>query len=508
MVASLAASAIADVPLAHAPRRILLVLDRSRVWRWQTWLAQALTSDGAAIDFELVEGAQDLSSSLRLLMAMERLVFAAPPDQASTLLSDTEIAALPRAADGAQYDLAIDFTGRRRRIHADRVIHPSFDGVPGDIGAIAAVLARRAPRLGLVDDASGFSERGACALEDKELLTRGLDGVFSRMAGLLLAAARSHEAKPSKDGGTALAKMSPVPPAATEPLAFFAHAIARKAQGRLSQLLGQAPRWNVAWRRRAHADSTLSIPWEDFTPLRGDASRYYADPFVMMRGDTAHVFCEEVPFTTGKGFIAHFTIDPRGNVSVPRPVLERPYHLSYPFVFERDGEIWMIPETSANHSVELYRAASFPDRWMKEATLIDGILADDATLIDHGGKLWMFAGIRDWQASSWEALGLFLADTLLGPWQPHAENPVLLDPAAARPAGALFEHDGALIRPVQDCRDGYGAGLAFARVDRLDETGFAQTILARVSPRTRTVKGLHTYNRAGDVEAIDLFGKF
>ncbi|MEZ5875715.1 MAG: hypothetical protein R3D30_13175 [Hyphomicrobiales bacterium] len=144
---------------------------------------------------------------------------------------------------------------------------------------------------------------------------------------------------------------------------------------------------------------------------------------------------------------------------------------------------------------------------MKEATLIDGMLADDATLIDHGGKLWMFAGIRDWQASSWEALGLFSADTLLGPWQPHAENPVARSRRRAT-AGALFQHDGALIRPVQDCRDGYGAGLAFARVDRLDETGFAQTILARVTPRARAIKGLHTYNRAGDIEAIDLFGKF
>ncbi len=83
-----------------------------------------------------------------------------------------------------------------------------------------------------------------------------------------------------------------------------------------------------------------------------------------------------------------------------------------------------------------------------------------------------------------------------------------LDPAAARPAGALFRHDGALIRPAQDCRDGYGAGLAFARVDRLDETGFAQTIIARSAPRTPSLKGLHTYNRAGDVEVIDLFGRF
>jgi len=82
---------------------------------------------------------------------------------------------------------------------------------------------------------------------------------------------------------------------------------------------------------------------------------------------------------------------------------------------------------------------------------------------------------------------------------------VLLDFAAARPAGAMFQHDGALIRLAQDCRGGYGAGLSFARVDRLDEQGFAQTIVGHVAPRTRKTRGLHTYNRAGDVEVIDLY---
>jgi hypothetical protein len=42
-------------------------------------------------------------------------------------------------------------------------------------------------------------------------------------------------------------------------------------------------------------------------------------------------------------------------------VLERPYHLSYPYVFFVGDDAFMLPETAANGAIELYRAVSFPD---------------------------------------------------------------------------------------------------------------------------------------------------
>lgn len=487
------------------PRKILLVLDRARVWRWTTWLATALAKDGSTVGFQFTETQQALPSSLRLLMQLERLLFATPQDQASALIEDAEIAALRTGDSHTRYDVAIDLTGGAEALNADRVVSPVFDGTAGDAGAITAALEHRRPQLGILDSKSGLHAFGRCALEHPESFTRTLDGLFTRMAGFLLKAARADEPTCGASAAAERQQSKAASASGLKPLALLSSAITHKASDRLSHLLGQAPRWYVAWRRCGN--QTLDIAWETFTPLSDGGTRYYADPFILMRGTTAHVFCEEVSFATGKGVISHFTIDASGNVSAPRPVLEQPYHLSYPFVFERDGETWMIPESSSSRTVELYRAERFPDRWVKEAVLLDDILADDATLAEHDGRLWLFASVRDWpQASSWEALGLFYADALQGPWQVHAGNPVVLDPSAARPAGAMFRHDGQLIRPAQDCRDGYGAGLTFARVDRLDPEGFAQIIVGHVAPRTRKAQGLHTYNRAGNVEVIDLYG--
>ena len=53
----------------------------------------------------------------------------------------------------------------------------------------------------------------------------------------------------------------------------------------------------------------------------------------------------------------------------------------------------MIPETSANRTVEIYRATSFPDRWTLEDTLLEGVSASDATLVERDGRLWLFAAL-------------------------------------------------------------------------------------------------------------------
>lgn len=499
-----ASAAIAD------GRRIVFLCHRTRVRRWQVWLAEALAAGGRrSVRFSFVDGDKS-PPSVDLLIMLERLLYGGSAKRASDVLDEAALCDLPRA-DGGPCDLAIDFTGSAECEDAPRMLRPVFDGVAGEAGAIAALLERRLPRLGLADRSGITKDFGVCAVEDQALLSSGLDGVFSRMGSLMLAVLRQAEGA----GSDAM----PVAPSCSATVgssgrgasaaAFLAASLVSKARARLSALLGQAPRWSIAWRKGASAPATetLEIPLDAFTRLPDDGRRYYADPFVLMRGGVAHVFCEEVPFATNKGVISYFTIDAEGNASAPRPVLERPYHLSYPFVFEREGEVWMITESSANRTVELYRALRFPDRWVKHATLLDNVLADDATLFEQDGRLWLFASIRDWQASSWDTLGLFHAESLAGPWTAHKANPVLLDPASARPAGALFWRGGQLIRPAQDCVRGYGRGLAFCRIDRLDAEGFAQSVLARVEPPAGSVQGLHTYHRAGRFEVIDLFGR-
>ena len=91
----------------------------------------------------------------------------------------------------------------------------------------------------------------------------------------------------------------------------------------------------------------------------------------------------------------------------------------------------------------------------------------------------MVADRRDQRAgegSTWDCLSIFLSGPgPLGPWTAASDGPALIDASAARPAGHIFTHEGALWRPAQDCRGGYGAGLAFCRVDALGPGVFEQS---------------------------------
>ncbi len=179
-----------------------------------------------------------------------------------------------------------------------------------------------------------------------------------------------------------------------------------------------------------------SLDWEKLRPLIPPKDRYWGDPFVIQRGDSYYVFIEEKLYGTGLGRITCLTLEADGNLSARQVVLERPYHLSYPFVFEQGGELYMMPESAAHRTVELYRCAHFPDRWEFVKNLLSDVYAVDATLLEHDGRLWLFANVKAPRGSSLDALYLYHAtDLLADKWHSHPRNPVVQDIRSARPGG-------------------------------------------------------------------------
>jgi hypothetical protein len=146
----------------------------------------------------------------------------------------------------------------------------------------------------------------------------------------------------------------------------------------------------------------------------------------------------------------------------------------------------------------------FPDKWERHATLLSGLELADVTITQHDGRHYLFGAWRDGAAGYSDTLSIFHADSLLGPWLPHASNPVLMDRASARPAGNFVRLDGKLWRPVQDCSNGYGAALGLAEVLELSPTTFRQVVRHTLRPGPGwSGRKLHTLNRCGHLEVID-----
>jgi hypothetical protein len=259
--------------------------------------------------------------------------------------------------------------------------------------------------------------------------------------------------------------------------------------------------WVIMVARGAEFDR---LQWSEFEPLAPDKDRYWGDPFIVQRDGRNFVFIEEKIYQAGRGHIACLELDAAGRLVSQQVVLEREYHLSYPFVFEVEGQLYMVPETAANRTVELYRCARFPDRWEFVRTLLKDIYAVDATLLEHGGQHWLFANVKEPGGSSLNALHLFRSENQLeGPWIPHPGNPVVRGLASARPAGRIFNDNGRLIRPSQDSSRRYGYGLKFNRITQLTDQEYMEEPVARFEPAGGKIRAVHTFNQAGGLTVID-----
>jgi hypothetical protein len=248
-----------------------------------------------------------------------------------------------------------------------------------------------------------------------------------------------------------------------------------------------------------------SFAWDDFQPLIPSPDRYWADPFILSRDDHFYIFIEEKLYETGLGRISCLTLDRTGRLLSNQIVLEQSYHLSYPFIFEYQGQTYMLPETGQNRTLELYRCTRFPNQWEFVKNLMTDMYAVDATLLEHEGKWWLFANVKEAGGSSLDSLHLFWADSPLSEtWTPHPHNPVIVDIHTARPAGRIFARDGKLIRPSQDSSPRYGYALNFNQITRLDETTYEEMHLsAFLPPHGKRVLAIHTWNEADGMTVID-----
>jgi hypothetical protein len=248
-----------------------------------------------------------------------------------------------------------------------------------------------------------------------------------------------------------------------------------------------------------------SLSWSGFKKLTPPLDRFWADPFIWLHENQYHVFIEELPYSTNRGYIICLTLDEDLNIVTNQVVLEKPYHLSYPFLFEHEGQLYMLPETKQNNRIELYRCVRFPDQWEFEKALIDNIRALDSTLLEANGKWWLFANIHEEGGSAWDTLHLYYSDSPLSvQWTPHPLNPIVKDIYSARPAGRIFLHEGKLIRPSQDCSVDYGYAINFNRIVTLTETDYAETHELTFKPPSKgKILTTHTFNSMAGLTAID-----
>lgn len=474
---------------------IELVLPHDGARRWHLEIARRLAAPGRTVTIVRSAAGDRWPATVSALLSLEKRL-----SRGSERLWEPAAAGFEAADPAAR--LRIDLSGGASP--PPGVLALRFDGSASASMAATSLLQGRLPVLELLRDGVVVA-RAEPMIDGRFQLGRGLDDVLARAVSLVVASASR-----LLDGEAPQAAAPPVrsgPVGGRGPAAALAFSAAPRALGEMTRRLRHWPsHWRVGY--RFHDGPGVAelgqIGGPDWSILPDDGRRYYADPFAVEHRGRHCVFVEEYPHASGKGIISMAEFDRQGRPSTPVAVLEEPHHLSYPQVFERGGRHFMLPEAGASNALTLYRADRFPHGWRPHAVLIEGRALFDATLLDHGGRLWLLATERDGAGSSSDMLVAFFAERIEGPWTPHPANPVLIDRAAARQGGAFVRVGRRIVRPVQDGTEIYGGGLGLSDLVRLDERAveFSRPVPV-LGMRSWPYPRIHTLNRAGRLEVID-----
>ena len=168
----------------------------------------------------------------------------------------------------------------------------------------------------------------------------------------------------------------------------------------------------------------------------------------------------------------------------------------------------MIPETSKNSSIELYKCVQFPDKWVLDTVLFEGILAVDTTVLYENGLYWLFTCQNNGQTDTYDGydeLYLYWANSIRGPWYPHPQNPIVSDIRRARCAGSIIRLQNSFIRPSQDCSVQYGKRINFNHITKLTQTEYQEEPVGLLENiRYLNAHGVHTWNSNEHFDTIDV----
>ena len=226
---------------------------------------------------------------------------------------------------------------------------------------------------------------------------------------------------------------------------------------------------------------------------------YYADPFVYEDGSNVYLFAEMMDRHRGIGTIAVSELT-NGEFGKFREVLREPFHVSYPNVFKYENSVYMIPESSANKEIRLYKAVEFPNVWQLEKVVLSGAPYVDTSIVVNGDILTLYTYYideRNEKHSEKYLLNLSNGNIV------KDKNCILIN---ERPAGNPIKIDNAIIRPLQDCDDYYGKGIIWAKESDGHETqsGYLSFGNYQMIPKYNNVTGTHTINRSEHYEVIDI----
>lgn len=247
--------------------------------------------------------------------------------------------------------------------------------------------------------------------------------------------------------------------------------------------------WYVAYRKNSD---------KDFQVISTSNDIWIADPFLYEYNGEHFLFVEVYEKKYGKASIGYFKFE-NGIPVYKGIVIRESFHMSYPCVFEENGTIYMIPETSADKSIRLYKAVSFPDKWVFEKKLIEGARYVDTTYCQKSSQSYLLTYKKENELWVLDIFKFNIKGKIFD--KISSKN---YDENCGRPAGFVFDK---VYRPAQFCKNKYGEKLIVYLIEKM--VPYKEKMISELTIENFDLSDfydrVHTYNKNSMYEVIDLF---
>jgi len=205
------------------------------------------------------------------------------------------------------------------------------------------------------------------------------------------------------------------------------------------------------------------------TYIKNDEKKFLADPFLFKKKGRTYCFAEEYDFIKKKGHIICKEYNGQ-SLRNKKIVIEEKFHLSFPYIFEYNKNIYMCPDTSEISEVRVYKCMSFPHKWKFHKTIKKNIKAVDSILFKKNNLWWLFTNIdRSLTGDFTHDLSIFYSKNgpLTNKWYEHLLNPIKMNSSESRNGGLIFDKNKIFRISQKQGFDNYGEDINFHQIKLL-----------------------------------------
>lgn len=290
--------------------------------------------------------------------------------------------------------------------------------------------------------------------------------------------------------------------------------------GKIKDIFCDRACYGLAYRRLT--EESKSSPLVDlsrggFSFVKPSRKYWYADPMLLDYKDATYVYAEQFDRLKKKGNIAVARIDETGRIGKWKTVLSDSFHFSFPNVFLYKNDYYMIPETSEDKSVRIYKMQDNPFEWVMIKKYEISNCVDTSVFIE-GETAYLLTCELNIDNPLETRFRLFSCQSF--PDSELVELPIQNIDAydkSTRNGGNFFFIGDRMFRIAQISVDTYyGKFFEIRKVKSCSEDGIDEELIQRVDcsdikyglkPYFK-VTGTHTYSRCREYEVVDLCGTY